>query len=60
MDTLDSLITKLINTIRNVKKEPDFHTIYDILNADKQPYKIYLEDVKEIIVSLLNTGQIIN
>ena len=46
--------------MRNVKKEPDFHTIYDILNADKQPYKIYLEDVKEIVVSLLNTGQIIN
>ena len=60
MDTLDSLITKLINTMRNVKKEPDFHTICDILNADKQPYKIYLEDVKEIVVSLLNTGQIIN
>lgn len=47
MDTLNNLITKSINTMRNVKKEPGFHTIYDILKTDKQPYTINLEDIKE-------------
>ena len=34
--------------MKNVKKKrPVLHTIYDILKADKQPYEIIQEDIRE-------------
>ena len=59
--TLDSLITKSINVVRNVKKKrPDLSDICDILKTDKQPCEIDLEDAKEKFDCLLRSAHIIN